>query len=101
MCKVYVDLMGPHILSSSKNRYSIDILDDYTGHPWSFGAKTKDGAFDVVCGWVTHTESKYRFNVGTILIDNSELKSGSFDSWCAGRGITIDYTAPHTSAHNG
>ncbi len=89
------------MLSASKNRYSVDILDDCTGHPWSYGAKTKDGAFDVMTMWVSRTEAKYGFKVGTILIDNGELKSQVFDSWCATRGITVDYTAPHTSAHNG
>ena len=40
--KVYIDLCGPHILSSSKNKYSVDIIDDYSGFPWSFRAKSKD-----------------------------------------------------------
>lgn len=76
-------------------------MDDYTGHPQSFGAKTKDRAFDIVCGWVARTESKYGFKVGTIPVDNSELKSGNFDSWCVNLGITVDYMASHTSAHDG
>ena len=50
----------------------IVILDDCTGHPWSYGAKTKDGTFDVVTTWVSRTEAKYGFKVGTLLIDNGE-----------------------------
>ena len=46
--KVYVDLTGPRVLSNSKNQYSVDILDDYTGHPWSFGATSKSVAFNIL-----------------------------------------------------
>ena len=30
--KVYIDLCGPHLLSPSKNQYSVDIIDDYSGY---------------------------------------------------------------------
>lgn len=49
--KVFIDLCGPHILSSSKNKYSVNIINNFSGHPWSFGAKSKDAAYDIVIAW--------------------------------------------------
>ena len=41
------------------------------------------------------------FRVGMYCSDNGELKSNEMASWLASRGITHQYTAPHTSVHIG
>ena len=36
-----------------------------------------------------------------LVTDNGELCSNEMARWCAEKGITHNFTAPHTSAHNG
>ena len=99
--KVYIDLCGPHVLTPSKNQYSVDIIDDYSGFPWLFGVKSKDAAYDIVIAWANREQVRTGHRIVYINIDRGELKSRRFDSWCAERGITITLTAPGTSAQNG
>ena len=50
--KVWVDLIGPMAVTSrTGNKYVMDIVDDYTNHPWSIPLKTKDEAFRYLKGW--------------------------------------------------
>ena len=99
--KVYIDLCGPHIWSSLKNKYSVDIIDDYSGFPWSFGAKSKDSAYDIVIAWANREQVRTGKNIVNINIDRGELRSERFDKWCAERGISVTFSAPDTSAQNG
>ena len=99
--KVYIDLCGPHILSSSKNKYSVDIIDDYSGFPCSFGAKSKDSAYNIVVAWTSREQVRTGHKIVYINIDRGELRSEQFDTWCAERGISITFSAPNTSAQNG
>ena len=99
--KVYIDLCGPHLLSSSKNKYSVDIIDDYSGFPWSFGAKSKDSAYDIVIAWANQEQVRTGKRIVYINIDRGELRSERFDRWCAEWGISVTFSAPDTSAQNG
>ena len=99
--KVYINLCGPHVLTSSKNQYSVDIIDDYSGYPWSFGAKTKDTTYDIVIAWANREQVRTSCQIAHINIDCGELKSQCFDQWCAEHGITVTYTASDTSVQNG
>lgn len=100
--RVYADLTGPmDVVSANRNRYALDILDDCSGHLWSIPLQTKDAAFGAMTTWILRSETKYGYKVGTVVINRGELASDRFDKWCAEKGINIDYTAPHTSAHNG
>ena len=99
--KVYINLCGPHVLSSSKNKYSVDIIDDYSGYLWSFGAKMKDTAYDIVITWANCEQLRTGHKIVYINIDWGELKSEHFDKWCAECGISLSFTTPDTSAHNG
>ena len=92
--KVYIDLCGPHVLTPSKNQYSVDIIDDYSGFPWLFGAKSKDAAYDIVIAWANWEQVRTGHRIVYINIDRGELKSQRFDIWCAEQGITITLTAP-------
>ena len=94
-------MCGPHILSASKNKYSVDIIDDYSGFPWSFGGKSKDAAYDIVIAWANREQVRTGKDIVYINIDRGELRSERFDKWYAGRGISVTFSAPDTSAQNG
>ena len=99
--KVYIDLCGPHLLSPSKNQYSVNIIDDYSGYPWSFGVKTKDAAYNIVIAWANREQVRTGHKIVYINIDCGELRSQKFDQWCVEHGITVTFTTPDTSAQNG
>ena len=83
------------------HKYSVDIIDNYSGFPWSFGAKSKDSAYNIVVAWANHEQVRTGHKIVFINIDRGELKSEHFDNWCAEHGISLSFTAPDTSAHNG
>jgi hypothetical protein len=99
--KIYVDLTGPFELSASKNLYALDIVDDSAAAPFALPTKSKGHAFNLLTAWILHMQNKLKKKVGMVRIDNRELKSAKFEKFCASQGITIEYTAPYTSAHNG
>jgi hypothetical protein len=98
---IYVDLSGPHVKSASGNSYTLDILDDCSSAPWAIPTKNKSQALELLQAWIARIETRTKRRVGTVRIDNGELKSAKFDKFCGERGITLEYTAPYTSAHNG
>jgi hypothetical protein len=98
---IYVDLTGPHMKSASGNCYSLDIVDDSSGKPWAIPTKTKGQALDLLQTWIAQVTTSTKRTLRRVRIDNGELKSARFNQFCAERGITLEYTAPYTSAHNG
>lgn len=99
---VYIDLTGPQsIASASGNLYVMNLIDDYSSFSWSIPIRSKDGAIRPLTNWVLAVERELGHSVGMFRLDNGELKSKEFRDWCASRGIRIQWTAPHTSAHNG
>jgi len=100
--KVWVDLIGPMAVTSrTGNRYIMDIVDDYTNHPWSIPLKLKSDAFKYLKGWELAKEKETGLQVGTYITDGGELKSNEMEEWLNSRGTNHRLTAPHTSAHIG
>ena len=100
--RIYIDLSGPHsVMSRSGFRYIMNIIDDYSGYNWTRLLKAKSDAFGAFCTWLTATETQSREKLCYVLTDNGELRSADMARWCADRGVTHQFTAPHTSAQNG
>ncbi|EIN11350.1 rve-domain-containing protein, partial [Punctularia strigosozonata HHB-11173 SS5] len=76
-------------------------VDDFSSRNWTFLLKSKSDALELVKGWHARTARQVGYSLGTLRIDNGKLKSSAFDSFCASSGITLEYTAPYTSAENG
>jgi hypothetical protein len=63
--------------------------------------KKKAHAMELLQAWVAHIMTKTKRRITTMHIDNGKLKSAKFKKFCGEQGITLEYTAPYTSAHNG
>ncbi len=99
---VYIDLSGPHaIMSHSSFCYIMNLIDDYSRYNWTHLLKAKSDTFGAFCTWLTATEIQSGKKLCYVLTDNGELCSTDMAHWCADRGITHQFTAPHTSAQNG
>lgn len=100
--QVHIDLSGPHsILSHSGFRYIMNFIDNYSGYCWTQLLRAKSDAFNAFQTWQLATENWIGSKLCYVVTDNSELQSGEMADWCAERGITHQFTAPHTSAQNG
>ena len=48
---IYVDLTGPEaVKSASSNLYVMNIVDDYSSHPWTFCLKLKSDVLSTLFG---------------------------------------------------
>lgn len=100
--RVFVDLTGPMpVASRTGNRYLMNLIDDFSSHPWTFALKSKSDAFAKLQDWEREMENRFQVKVGIYVTDNGELKSNTMATWCADHGITHHLTAPYTSAQNG
>jgi len=99
---IFVDLTGPEAVKSvSGNLYVMNIVDDYSSHPWTFCLKLKSDALSTLQIWVCRAEAESGECIGIIRIDNGKLKSDAMNTWCNTNGYTLQFTALYTSAHNG
>jgi hypothetical protein len=98
---IYVDLIGPFDLSASKNLYALDIVDNASAALFALPTKNKGHTFELLTAWILRMQVKLKRKASIIRIDNGKLKSDKFEKFCSSQGISIKYTAPYTSAHNG
>ena len=99
--KVFVDLSGPHVESRSGFKYTMDILDDFTGMPWAISLRSKEEAFPKLIAWQKARENETGLTIGTYIFDNGELKSNKMSEWLQSQGTSLCLTAPYSSVQNG
>ena len=79
----------------------MNIVDDYSGYNWTRLLKAKSDALPAFRSWQMTVENQTGEVLRSVLTDNGELRSTEMTNWCADRGVTHLFTAPHTSAQNG
>ena len=99
---VYIDLTGPQsVQSASGFNYVMNLVDDASSFVYTYLLPLKSSAIKALKEWVLLAERETGKKVGSLNIDNGELKSTEFVEFCASRGIKPRWTAPSTSAQNG
>ena len=100
--RIFVDLAGPQsVTARSGCSYIMNIIDDFSGYHWTRLLKTKADAARTFREWLMAVEMQSGEKLCYLVTDNGELRSNEMARWCAEKGITHNFTAPHTSAHNG
>jgi hypothetical protein len=100
--RVFVDLTGPQTtISRSGCSYIMNIIDDYSSYHWMQLLKAKSEAARELREWLLAVENQLGEKLCYLVTDNGELCSNEMNRWCAEKGITHQFTAPHTSAQNG
>ena len=93
---IYVDLTGPEVVEpASKNLYLMNIVDDYSNHPWTYTIPLKSNALPVLQAWAKHVEHESSQSVGIIYVDGGELDSIAMCKWCADNGYVAIYGTLH------
>ena len=100
--RVYIDLCGPMpCVSKYGHLYSMNVIDDFSSYIWSLPLKSKSEAINVLRVWHQAVENQTGERLKTLVTDNGELVSKTTTAWCTLYGITHQFIAPYTSAHNG
>ena len=100
---LHMDLFGPvNIMSISKKRYCLVIVDDFTRFSWTFFLHSKDEVSQLIINHIKAVDNDSRWNVKRIRSDNgTEFKNSIMKEFCSEKGITHTFSAPKTPQQNG
>ena len=100
---LHMDLFGPvNIMSMSKKKYALVIVDDYSKYTWVLFLHSKDETPQMVVDHLKLIELDSKFPVRAIRSDNgTEFRNATLNDYCADKGISRQYSAPRTPQQNG
>ena len=100
---LHMDLFGPvNIMSISKKKYCLVIVDDFTRFSWTFFLHSKDKASQLIINHIKAVDNESKWNVKKIRSDNgTEFKNSTMKEFCNEKGITHTFSAPRTPQQNG
>ena len=79
----------------------MNVINDYLGYHWTCLLKLKSNASCVLREWLSTVKIQTGKKLQYLVTDNGELHSQETAAWCTEKGITHQFTTPHTSAQNG
>ena len=99
---LHLDLFGPvNIMSISKKRYTLVIVDEYTRFTWVYFLHRKDETAAILLDHVRMIETD-EFKVKILRSDNgTEFKNSAMEEFCKYKGIIQQFSAPGTPQQNG
>jgi hypothetical protein len=100
---LHLDLFGPvNIMSISKKRYTLVIVDEYSRFTWVYFLHRKDETPEVLLDHVRMIETTTKFKVKILRSDNgTEFKNTKMEEFCKYKGIIQQFSAPGTPQQNG
>ena len=100
---LHLDLFGPvNVLSISKKRYALVIVDEYTRFTWVYILFQKDETPEIIFEHVKLMENKSAHKVKILRRDNgTEFKNAQMIDFCKLKGITQQFSEPGTPQQNG
>ena len=98
-----MDLFGPvNVMSMSKKRYALVIVDDYSKYTWVLFLHSKDETPQMVIDHMKLIKLDSKAPVRAIRSDNgTEFKNQLLNDFCSDKGISRQYSAPRTPQQNG
>ena len=93
-----MDLFGPiNIMSISKKKYALVIVDDFTRFSWTFFLHSKDEASQLIINHIRNVETGSKWKVATIRSDDgTEFKNSTMREFCESKGISQTFLALRT-----
>ena len=100
---LHMDLFGPvNVLSISKKKYCLVIIDDFSKFSWTFFLHSKDEAGEVIINHIKIVNNNPLLKVMRIRSDNgTEFKNSVIREFCEEEGIIQEFSAPRTPQQNG
>ena len=95
---IHMDLFGlVNVLSLSRKKYALVIVDDYSKYRWVLFLQSKDEAAQMIVDHIKKIEMEAKLPVRKIRSDNrAEFKNTFLNEFCTEKGISRQYSAPRT-----
>ena len=93
---LHMDLFGPvNVMSLSRKRYALVIVDDYSKYTWVLFLNSKDETPKTIIDHIKGIELEANLLVRKIRSDNgTEFKNAILNEFCTDKGISQQYSAP-------
>ncbi|MFS7994177.1 putative RNA-directed DNA polymerase [Helianthus anomalus] len=100
---LHMDLFVPiSVKSLAKSSYCLVVTDDHSRFSWVYFLEAKSETAEVLKTFIPLIENVTKLKVKSIRSDNgSEFKNQTFISFCAEKGIHLQYSAARTPQQNG
>ncbi|KAK1364655.1 hypothetical protein POM88_040216 [Heracleum sosnowskyi] len=100
---LHMDLFGPvNVMSISKKKYCLVIVDDFSRFTWTFFLHSKDEASEIIINHIKMVNNHPDFKVRRIRSDNgTEFKNSTMKMFCEENGILHEFSAARTPQQNG
>ena len=97
------DVCGPFsIASTTKQRYYVIFIDDFSRRCWIYFMQKKDQTFLRFCEFKALAKKEYGKKIKALCSNNGgEYVSQQFKDFCVAEGIKRELTAPHNPQQNG
>ena len=96
-----MDTSGPYKKSIGESCFWILVVDDFTRKAWSFFVRAKSLIGKVMEAFLDRLKGDKDVVVKFVRCDNAGENEKQLRSVCEPRGITMEFTAPHTPQMNG
>jgi transposase InsO family protein len=103
MSDIHIDICGPITPGSGEAKYFMPIVDEYSRKGFVHLLPTRNQALSKILQTIVYLRNQFPENqTKRIRIDNAkEFTSKSFDNFCIGIGIKIEYSIPYIHEQNG
>ncbi|KAL8088888.1 hypothetical protein AgCh_038594 [Apium graveolens] len=100
---LHMDLFGPvNVLSISRKRFCLVIVDDFSKFSWTYFLKSKNEASEIIINHIRQVNNHLDFKVRRIRSDNeTEFKNSMMRSFYEESGIMHVFSAARTPQKNG
>jgi hypothetical protein len=101
--RIHTDVCGPFsVASTTKHKYSVIFVDDFSCRCWIFFMQKKDQTFSKFCEFKELVEKDSGKHVKALRRDNGgEYISNKFKDICSKEGIRRELIVPHNPQQNG
>ena len=101
-----MDLFGPmNVLSLSRKKYALVMVDDFSRYTWVEFLSTKDEAPQIIIEHIKRVDKEAQgtgASVAALRSDNgTEFRNATLNDFCRNRGISQQFSAPRTPQQNG
>ena len=95
---LHMNLFGPvNVMSFSKKRYALVIVDDYSKYTWVLFLNSKDKTPKMIIDHIKRIELEVNLPVRKIRSDNgTEFNNAILNEFCTDKGISRKFSAPRT-----
>ncbi|GJX21179.1 retrovirus-related pol polyprotein from transposon TNT 1-94 [Tanacetum coccineum] len=100
---IHMDLFGlvkPQTISH--NKYTLVIVDEYSGYTWVFCLKKKSDAADCIMSFIRKMENLNEVRVKELRSDNgTKFRNHKLEELCDEKGISQNFSSPYIPEQNG